>query len=546
MSRRGLAMLWSALANATRERTCLGGAPAAAAALLALRTAPATTASALDATASGATPNPPALWHQITSSSSRRQPAAAPASACSLPPPSQTSIGHRITISGPCRTRNGPAATSIATWRSPSRGFSASAAALSPAPGAEDGGGSAPPGGGGGGGAGVSGPAAGGETRLSLGEALNQLVDAAVEKVEAGQLDEAVSLLKDGLSTFEPVFPNSPELGELHNQAALLLLFQGRPQEAADHAQASLETTRRHFGARSLLTAHRLLRLGICRFALGNMADAAGLLREALELLDAAGGGAAAAAADPGSRCEAGFYLDCVALAHVKDAGGVETLSGSLRANVRGMKEAYGAESMILSLALHQHSRLVNGGLEQGAEVAVGEALLRQQIALLSEVHGPDSEEVAVARYKLGTYYYSQDLLQDAGLTVRQAAVALRALHSEEHDLVVLCKHRMGMICAAQGDHRSAVQLLQASRNHFSEEGSQSMLAKEADIGLAMAKFRAVDTARDSAAKRAELQQDALELLRTEIEALAQAVGTGHMLVQGATRYYGQLAKMAR
>jgi hypothetical protein len=99
-------------------------------------------------------------------------------------------------------------------------------------------------------------------------------------------MDEAVSLLKEGLSTFEPMFPNrcehnmrcvpsracpgggkaqpksavlrwpksrrppliaparapcaarSPELGELHNQTALLLLFSNKPADAAHHAQA--------------------------------------------------------------------------------------------------------------------------------------------------------------------------------------------------------------------------------------------------------------------------------------------------------------------
>lgn len=54
---------------------------------------------------------------------------------------------------------------------------------------------------------GGSGPGQG-EVRLSLGEALNRLVDAAVEKVEAGEMGEAVALLKDGLNTFEPMFPN--------------------------------------------------------------------------------------------------------------------------------------------------------------------------------------------------------------------------------------------------------------------------------------------------------------------------------------------------
>ncbi len=95
-------------------------------------------------------------------------------------------------------------------------------------------------------------------------------------------MDEAVSLLKEGLNTFEPMFPNrchggretergfpwhdpkgfvavlllllsdcfpsrthprpgipSPELGELHNQAALLLLFQNKGEEAAYHAGVS-------------------------------------------------------------------------------------------------------------------------------------------------------------------------------------------------------------------------------------------------------------------------------------------------------------------
>jgi hypothetical protein len=55
-----------------------------------------------------------------------------------------------------------------------------------------------------------------------------------------------------------------------------------------------------------------------------------------------------------------------------------------------------------------------------------------------------------------------------------------------------------------------------------------------------------VDAARESPVRVAELQQEALELIRTEIEALAQAIGHAHMLVQGATRYYGQLSKLAR
>jgi hypothetical protein len=98
-------------------------------------------------------------------------------------------------------------------------------------------------------------------------------------------------------------------------------------------------------------------------------------------------------------------------------------------------QEAYGADSMILSLAMAQHSRLVNGGLEQ-ADFSVGEALLQQQLGLLAEVSGPDSEDVAVARYKLATYCYANDFLRDAGAAVRQAAVGLRAHYPEEHELV--------------------------------------------------------------------------------------------------------------
>ncbi|KAG2438610.1 hypothetical protein HXX76_005159 [Chlamydomonas incerta] len=407
----------------------------------------------------------------------------------------------------------------------------------------------------------------GGDKRMSLGEALNTLVDAAIEKVEAGDMGEAVSLLKEGLNTFEPVFPNSPELGELHNQTALLLLFQNKGEEAAYHAGVSLETTKRHFGATGILTGHRLLRLGVAKFVQGKMSEAAGLLREAYGIFGGGDSSAspsappspAAASADPGSRAEAGFYLDLVALAHCRDAGGVNALTPSLRANLRALKEAYGLESMILSLALAQHSRLTHGGLEQ-ADLAVGEALMQQHIGLLTDLVGPDAEDVAVARYKLATYYYANDMLHDAAAAVKQAATSLRAHYPEEHDMLVLCRHRLGMICAAQGDHRSATQLLTASRQHFLEaqgaaagaagapgpaeaagEGQgHNMLAKEADIGLAMARCRAVG------GRSAAQQAEALESLRKEVESLARAIGEGHMLVQGASRYYTALSKMAR
>lgn len=38
---------------------------------------------------------------------------------------------------------------------------------------------------------------------------------------------------------------------------------------------------------------------------------------------------------------------------------------------------------------------------------------------------------------------------------------------------VVLCKHRMGMICAASGDHRAATQLLSKSLAHYGVAAAQ-------------------------------------------------------------------------
>ncbi len=53
---------------------------------------------------------------------------------------------------------------------------------------------------------------------------------------------------------------------------------------------------------------------------------------------------------------------------------------------------------------------------------------------------------------------------------------------------VVMCRHRMGMVCAASGDHRSAMQLLSATRAHYQKQDNTTALAKEAELGLAMSK----------------------------------------------------------
>jgi hypothetical protein len=59
----------------------------------------------------------------------------------------------------------------------------------------------------------------------------------------------------------------SPELSELHNQAALLLLFGHQHDAAAKHASDALEITQKAFGPTHPLTGHRLLRLGTIRYA---------------------------------------------------------------------------------------------------------------------------------------------------------------------------------------------------------------------------------------------------------------------------------------
>jgi hypothetical protein len=41
-------------------------------------------------------------------------------------------------------------------------------------------------------------------------------------------VDEAVAVLQQGVDIIAPAFPDSPELGELHNQSALLQFFQVR------------------------------------------------------------------------------------------------------------------------------------------------------------------------------------------------------------------------------------------------------------------------------------------------------------------------------
>lgn len=52
---------------------------------------------------------------------------------------------------------------------------------------------------------------------------------------------------------------------------------------------------------------------------------------------------------------------------------------------------------------------------------------------------------------------------------------------------MVLCKHRMGMICAAGRDHKAATALLNSTKQHYQKQQQDHPLALEADLGLAMA-----------------------------------------------------------
>ncbi|GFH19277.1 uncharacterized protein HaLaN_16198 [Haematococcus lacustris] len=203
------------------------------------------------------------------------------------------------------------------------------------------------------------------ELRMSLQEALSSLVDAAVGMVEDNNLAGAISVLKEGIATFEPTFPASPELGELYNQVALLSLVAGDVEEAARHAEAAHDMTLRAFGPASVLTGHRALRLGVARFAQQRVKDAVGLLHTAVEALTP----------------EAQLYLDLCMLSGASDAQQVQGLQERLLASVGSMKDTFGAQSMILSLALAQHDRVVHQALGAAQlDTTLCEALLKQHI----------------------------------------------------------------------------------------------------------------------------------------------------------------------
>lgn len=169
---------------------------------------------------------------------------------------------------------------------------------------------------------------------------MDKLVDAAVDLVEGGKLGQAVALLQQGIEALAAAYPGrcvrapassapllsppllwrkpaappttapaprtppshhhisshlidphthpqtpSPELGELHNQAALLLFLSGQPDAAARHAEAALDVTQGAFGAAHPLTGHRLLRLASVRIGQGRGGEAAPLVAVVADML---------------------------------------------------------------------------------------------------------------------------------------------------------------------------------------------------------------------------------------------------------------------
>jgi len=359
-----------------------------------------------------------------------------------------------------------------------------------------------------------------------------KLVDAAVELVEQGKGAEAIGVLKEGIATFEPNFPDCPELGELHNQVSLLSLVNGDAEAAVAHAARALDLTRKHFGTTGALVGHRQLRLGVAYFAQGRVTDSVGLLHGAKESLSAV---------SDSSQHEAQFYLDLVMLAGAKSAPQVLDYQDKLLASMKEMKSVFGAESMIVALALSQHDRVVQTPLSgPEPDTLLCEALLKQHARLLEFVN-PESEDLAVCYYKLATFYYTNDVLVDAQAYIRKAADGLRAIVPDEHDLMALCKHRLGMICAASGDHRAATSLLTLSRKRYSGStdggvtagGAVSGLGREAEVGLAMAKFRGLPPSTDTTTRKAVLEE-----VRTRLTELGTTIGADHMLTRGALRHF--------
>eukprot|EP00879_Flechtneria_rotunda_P017155 GHRR01017967.1.p1 GENE.GHRR01017967.1~~GHRR01017967.1.p1 ORF type:complete len:229 (+),score=78.75 GHRR01017967.1:451-1137(+) len=199
-----------------------------------------------------------------------------------------------------------------------------------------------------------------------------------------------------------------------------------------------------------------------------------------------------------------------------------------------------GAESMIVRLALSAHSKLAGAALDEG--LPQGEAAFKQHIAL-QEIQDSNGPELGLTLYQLATTYYAHDMLTDAGPALQRSSTIFKSHYPDDHDLMWLCKHRLGMICAAGRDHRSAMKLLNDTLQHYQQQQPDHPLAKEAEMGLAMASIKALDP-RMSAADRTAAVEEGLQKMKAALTGMAAILGTQHLLVTAGSRYLAQLAVM--
>eukprot|EP00878_Enallax_costatus_P026487 GHUV01028426.1.p1 GENE.GHUV01028426.1~~GHUV01028426.1.p1 ORF type:complete len:169 (+),score=24.47 GHUV01028426.1:423-929(+) len=155
----------------------------------------------------------------------------------------------------------------------------------------------------------------------------------------------------------------------------------------------------------------------------------------------------------------------------------------------------------------------------------------------------PNSAELGLTLYQLATTYYAHDMLTDAGPTLQRGSALLRQHYPPDHDLVTLCKHRLGMICAAGRDYRSATMLLGDTWQHYSKQQEGHPLAHEANFGLAMARVKGMDPRMSSSERESKIREE-LALMRSAIAGMATVLGAEHLLVTAASRYLAQLAVM--
>eukprot|EP00877_Chromochloris_zofingiensis_P000651 jgi/Chrzof1/10587/Cz05g04140.t1 len=367
----------------------------------------------------------------------------------------------------------------------------------------------------------------------SLQPIMDKLVDAAVVLVEEGHMKQAIDVLKNGIAVMEEVNKDIPELGELHNQVALLLLFSDNLAQASHHAERALDITQQRFGASHMLTAYRLVRLATIRIAQERFRDAQPLLATAIDMLQHQ--------VQDATLSEAQFYVGLLQLAAAETPADVADTYALLLDPMKSLVGALGGESILVRLALSQHSRFVGGALDRA--FSLGEAMFKQHIKL-QEIQDPDSPEIGLTAYQLATCYYAHDMLPDAGSMISWSSKVFKQHYPEGHDLIILCKHRLGMICAAGRDTRAGLVLLSDTNDHYKQQDDGHPLRHEAELGLAMVRMKSLEP-RLSATERQQQQKQCIDEMRMRLTAMASKLGADHMLVTGGSRYLAQLKVMA-